>query len=341
MQIKATSIESFLKSPPAAIEGVLIFGRDQGLIRERSKALEAAILGQAPDPFRLVELAEGTVKDAPGALYDEAAAMSMMGGRKFIRLRTNADAAGSALKAYLELRESGGPRPDAFFVIEAGDLKASQALRKSAEGSPLVAALACYPDDASSLETLIDEMMRTARAVLNPDAKAALMERLGSDRGISRQEIDKLLTYCGAGGGTTVSINRDDVVDLVGDAAAADLDRLIDATFSGDPAVAARLSARLSATGMSPVRVLRAVAMHLDRLASLLTGGRGGFGYYQNDTARRHIARWPAHLVARAQGLALEAEIQCKTTGMPAEEICERLLVALARGAREQAPGRT
>jgi DNA polymerase III subunit delta len=244
------------------------------------------------------------------------------------------EAAGSALKAYLDEREAGAARPNAFFVIEAGDLKASQSLRKAAEGSALVGAIACYPDTEASLEGLVDEMLSAAGARIEPDAKAALMDRLGSDRGISRQEIDKLLTYCGATAATPATVRLGDVLELVGDSAAVDIERLIDAVFNGDQPGVARIGARLATAGTQPVRILRAVAVHLDRLTALESGGRGaGYGYYQNDSVRRHAARWSPHLIARAQSLVIGAEIRCKTTGLPAEEICERLMLALAKGA--------
>ncbi|HXZ68878.1 MAG TPA: DNA polymerase III subunit delta, partial [Alphaproteobacteria bacterium] len=124
MQIKRLAdIEGFLKAPPKNIEGVLIHGRDHGLVRERSKQLEASVLGAKPDPFQLVELSEAEAKDAPGALYAETASISMLGGRKFIRLRMSAEAAFGALDAYLAEREGGAARGDAFFVIEAGELR--------------------------------------------------------------------------------------------------------------------------------------------------------------------------------------------------------------------------
>ncbi|HXZ68371.1 MAG TPA: hypothetical protein VEH07_07275, partial [Alphaproteobacteria bacterium] len=91
---------------------------------------------------------------------------------------------------------------------------------------------------------------------------------------------------------------------------------------------------RLAAAGVHPVRILRALGLHFDRLASLELG-KGGYGYYQAEALKRHAARWPARNIARAQSLVLEAEMQCKTTGLPAEEISERTLLVLARGARE------
>ena len=142
MQIKRLGeIESFLRAPGKNIEGALIHGRDQGLVRERSKALEAAILGAKPDPFRLVELSEAEAKDAPGALYAEAASISMMGGRKFIRLRMSSDAATRTLEAYLTERASGAARPDAFFVIEAGELRTTAGVCRKAAAEPLPASV--------------------------------------------------------------------------------------------------------------------------------------------------------------------------------------------------------
>jgi len=335
MQIKRLGeIESFLRAPGKDLEGALFHGRDQGLVRERSKALETAILGPKPDPFQIVELSEPEVKDAPGALYAEAASISMMGGKKFIRLRMNSDAAASALEAYLAERESGGARPDAFFVIEAGELRATGALRKIAESAKSVAAIACYPDDDASLEQFVESALGAARAEISNEAKIALLERLGSDRGVSRQEIDKLLTYCGAGLGRPVKIERQDVLALVGDTGAAEVDSLIDAVLTGNVEAAVRQNGRLAASGVHPVRILRALGLHLERLAGLETG-KGSFGYYQAEALRRHASRWQARNLARAQSLVIDAEMQCKTTGLPAAQISERTLIALARGARE------
>ena len=338
MQIKRlTEIEGFLKAPPKTIEGALIHGRDHGLVRERSKQLEAAILGPKPDSFQLVELSEAEIKDAPGALYAEAASISMLGGRKFIRLRMNSDAAAAALEAYLAEREGGGARGDALFVIEAGELRTTSALRKTAESAASIAAIACYPDDEASLESLVEAVLGEAHAEISHEAKLALIERLGGDRGVSRQELDKLVLYCSTPGAGRTKIELDDVLALVGDTGAAEVDQLIDAVLSGQIETAARQNGRLAAAGVHPVRILRALGLHLDRLAAL-ESGKGGYGYYQAEALKRHAVRWPARNVARAQSLVLDAEMQCKTTGLPAEEISERTLLALARGARDAPP---
>jgi DNA polymerase-3 subunit delta len=332
MKLKGpSSVDVFVKKPTAGVEGALIYGRDPGLVRERSRSLELAVLGAKPDPFGLVEIAEPTLKDAPGALYAESAAISMLGGRKFIRIRTGADLAAGALEAYLGEREAGNPGGDGFFVIEAGDLRGTSALLKLAEASSLVAAIPCYPDNEASLEMLVETALREAKVSIEPDAKALLIDRLGSDRGVSRQELDKLLLYVGAGGAHKATIRAEDVSEIVGDASAADLDKLIDAVFSGDVKETARLSARVAAAGSSEITVLRAVSRHLDQLSSPGAARGGGGGPYW-ERMQRHQARWPANLIARAESIVLNAELLCKTTGLPAEEICERALLGLAQG---------
>jgi DNA polymerase-3 subunit delta len=335
MQIRSAGIDAFLRAPPLQVEIVLLYGRDAGLVRERSKSLEALVLGPGADPFRLVEMSELALKEDPGALYAEAAALAMMGGRKFIRVRIGAETATAALEAYVAARAGGAPRPDALIIIEAGELKATQKLRQLAESCAFAAALACYLDDAGSLEAFLEQRCAAAGARLTPEAKSLLLDRLGADRGTSRQELDKLLLYAGTNRESAVEIVAADVLAIVGDGAAAELDRLIEAVLSGDLAATARLAQRLRHTA-APVRLLRALSLQLDRIAAARSapGGRTS-GYYQARSAARHVGRWSPRLTARAQGLVLEAEISCKTTGYPAEAIVERTLLTIARGVRE------
>lgn len=333
MHINRQGIEAFLKAPPAEVEIVLLYGPDAGLVRERSQRLEAAVLGKSADPFRLAEISEGALRDDPGALYAEAAAVAMLGGRKFLRVRTATETAAAALEAYAGAREAGSPRPDALCVLEAGDLKPAQKLRKLAETLEFCAAIACYPDNEESLEALIDEAFKAAKAKIAPEARALLAERLGADRALSRQEIEKLLLYAGAYAGASPEVGSADVAAVVGDASGSDLDDLIEMVMAGNVSSSARLAERLRAQA-NPVRILRVLTMQLDRLAAARASGGRSFGYGGRDNPGRHLARWTPARLARAQTLVLEAEIDCKTTGLPAEEIAERTLLLLARAAR-------
>jgi len=45
------------------------------------------------------------------------------------------------------------------------------------------------------------------------------------------------------------------------------------------------------------------------------------------------LRRWSPDTLGKALDLLLEAEIDCKTTGLPAAEICGRAVMSLARAA--------
>ena len=76
MKLTGTRLASFLRCPDPNIFAALIYGPDQGLIRERAQALAATVTGDPSDPFRNVELAPNVLRSEPSRLLDEAAAFS-------------------------------------------------------------------------------------------------------------------------------------------------------------------------------------------------------------------------------------------------------------------------
>src|SRR5437868_15407530 len=76
----------------AKLRLVLFFGPDSGLAHERAKALVARVAGDARDPFRVSEFAAAALKDEPSRLMDEAASLSLTGGRRAVWLREAGDA---------------------------------------------------------------------------------------------------------------------------------------------------------------------------------------------------------------------------------------------------------
>ena len=50
---------------------------------------------------------------------------------------------------------------------------------------------------------------------------------------------------------------------------------------------------------------------------------------------RQQLQRWSKNKIAHAIELVTEAELDCKTTGLPAEAICGRALLRIAQAARK------
>ena len=181
MEIKPFQAERFIAKPPADMTAVLVFGPDQGMVHERANMLAKSIVPDLSDPFRVSELEEARIASDPACLWDEAAAISMFGGRRVIRIR----AAGNAL-AQLMGRFLADPAGDALIIIEAGDLQKGSALRQLFAKSDRAAAIPCYGDTPESLETLVLNSLGREGVSIEPDALSMLVLRLGSDRGITR-----------------------------------------------------------------------------------------------------------------------------------------------------------
>lgn len=337
MKLSGAKAESFLKAPDAAMRAILVFGPDNGLVRERVTRLIKGVVPDVNDPFRVAELSPAILKDDPARLADEAAAMALTGGRRVVVVRDAGDTVSSLFQGFLT-----NPMGDALIVVEAGELGPRSSLRKLFEGADNAAALASYGDEGGSLAHVIQEELKAAGLTPEQDTLAFLMENLGGDRRLTRAELQKLALYMGAPG----RVRLEDALACIGDTASLSMDDLALATADGDHATAQRVLDRLFREGTHAVAVLRALSRHFQRLhfaAGLMAQGKSADAamgslkppviFKAADRFRRQLGRWPADRVGRALEVLIETEAECKTTGMPAEELCSRAVMQLARAA--------
>lgn len=346
MKISAGSVESFIRRPDQTVRAILVYGPDDGLVRERADRLVAGAVGAPDDPFLVAELSAEAVAEDPARLFDEASALSLTGGRRAIRIRDTGAGASAAVTKALAGFLADPPPGDTLVVAQAGNLGPRIALRKAFEESKTGAALPCYADDAGALDRLIDDVLTADNIRIAPDARACLAASLGVDRGVTRAELEKLALYAGPGG----RLGVEDVEACVGDNALRSLDSIVLAAGDGDRAALDReLSASL-AEGANPVAILRATARHLLRLhwiAGRLEAGERGRKAAQGlqppifpmhvDRIVAQAGRWRRSALGRALALVLEAERQCKRTGIPAEAVCGRTLLQIAALGRRRA----
>jgi DNA polymerase-3 subunit delta len=350
--LKAAQLESFLNKPDSTIRAALIYGPDYGLVQERSKALAAAA-GDPTDPFAFIVFKPETLQSDPARLADEAAALTFSGRRRVIRVREAGDALTRVFGSWLDE----GPG-DAFVIVEAGDLGKRSTLRAAFEKSRRAVAIPCYPDSGAVKRRFIEETLSAAGLSAEPDALVFIEESLGADHGVTRSELDKLITYMSEAGGEAGAsragrVRLPDVQACIGESTATSLDAVCEAVCLGDLAGLDRIFQRLvSEGGQAPVSVLRALARHLQRLwlaAGLTAAGQTSDQvmaqlkppvFQRNrESFRRQMALWPAERVGPAIVILTEAELDCKTTGMPDQALCERALMRIAHAAAGSAPG--
>ncbi len=338
MRLAAARVEAFLHRPDPDTSAVLLYGPDAGLIRERAETVARAICPDLRDPFRVADIAAASLAGDPARLADEVAQISLMGGRRVIRLREAGDGLAALFARFLA-----DPVGDGLVVAEAGDLPGRSALRRAFDESPRAAAIGCYPDSARDLALVIRDAFAAHRIGASRDALDFLVEHLGGDRLLTRAELEKLTLYAGDGG----HIELDDARAAIADSAALSLDDAILAAAEGDAAALDRALARVFQEGESPVSVIRALLRHLQRLHLLaariaagasieaaIRAARPPIFFKQQDGYRRQLGRWSEARLRRALDRIAEAEFRMKLTGLPAETICRAALFALAREAR-------
>lgn len=337
MKLDTRSIAGFLKRPDPGARAILLYGPDAGLIKERAQALARTVVEDLSDPFRVVDLSGDTISDDPARLADEAAAIAMTGGRRVVRVRDAGNDTAVAFESFLD-----HPMGDALIVVEGGELDGRSALRKLFEKAANAAAIPCYRDEGRDLAAVVRETLQRGKVKAEDDAIAWLVDRLGGDRLVTRGEIEKLALYVGEGNVATL----DDARALVGDSAEIGFDDLANATAGGDVAALERARAKLDAEGIPAIAQLRAVQRHFTRLhlcAGMIAGGRDEKSammalrppvFWKEEAAfRGQLRRWTADRLGRALGRLLDAELQCKSPGTPAELIAARCLMALATAA--------
>jgi DNA polymerase-3 subunit delta len=332
VKLPPARVQAFLRDP-GTCRAVLLYGDDAGMIRERAEALVRAVAGSLDDPFLVTELAREDIRRLP----DEAAGLSLLGGRRVVRLREATDAAAEPVATLLK---SAAP---ALVVLEGGALPARSKLRTLLDAAPDGATIACYPEEGRALVDTIRATLKAVSVNIAPDALSWLAQHLGADRLSTRGELEKLALYVGTGN----TVDLDAAMTCVGDLAGLSLDDALFAATTGDVATADRALELAVAEGAAPVQILRAALGHLQKLhrARLAMDEQGLNAadatktvrppiFYQKVSAfSRSLSLWPALTLTAALASLAEAERNCKRTGWPDQVLSRNTILTLARRA--------
>jgi len=336
--LKGSAVASFIRSPPASTAAVLIHGTDTGRVHEVAAEIVRASAGSLDDPFLIVRLSDSSLLADPSLLVDEARSLSLIGGRRIVWVAPAGRGFQAAMEAYLTDR--GG---DALIIAEAQALPKSSKLRSMCEPSKFVTVIACFEDSTEDLRALVSRAASEAKFGITDDVLELIVDRIGSDRALSRREIEKLLLYCHG----KASIEPEDVEAACGDVSASSLDALLDAAFGGDLAECCRRLAQLEESGMSPAGVLTGTGNHLARLQELrseidrgrprdtvVRNARPPVHFNRQPGMMRQLVLWSGAALDEAQGTVLEATALTRQFATLDHAITERALLSLARRAQ-------
>ncbi|HEY7978673.1 MAG TPA: DNA polymerase III subunit delta [Rhizomicrobium sp.] len=338
MIVKTGDADRFAAKPPATLKAALFYGPDQGLVHERAEKMAKSIVDDLSDPFRVIDFEESVLTSDGAKLFDEAAAISMLGGRRVIRIRTGANALAKLFESFLD--DAVG---DALVVVEGGDLAKNASLRKIFEDADNAAAIACYGDTAQNLSGVVREALKAEGLTISTEALDDAVSRLGSDRGVTRRELEKLALY--AHGKKNVGI--EDVRAVMGDEAEVRVDEICDAAGEGDLKRLNLALERVWGEDISAIAVVRAVMGHFQKLLQVKVAGERGenadaamrkiwppIHFSRTSSFKMQATRWSEGKLSDALDLLLDTEALCKTTAVPNEAVLGRALFNIAAMAR-------
>ena len=335
--ISSAAADGFIAREAERYPFYLVYGPDEGLTHERSRAIARKVLGGDENPLSLLRLDGDLIAREPGALADEARAISMFGGHRVIWI----DAQKQDLLRPLSPLIAKPPQ-NCTIIVRAAQLKKDNALRQAFEKMTNGASIECYSDEQASLARLLDNEVQAAGIAIAPDARTALMALLGADRETTRGEIAKLMLY--ALGRPRIEV--EDLEAIVSGAAPSKLEQVIDRSLSGDLRGAAASAAQffneggegeqLMARLIAQLMLLHRLRLEMDRSQPPDASRLPSFVKLP-PSARRTLSRqsdaWTSEAIARRLPAIQAASASVRARPHLARLLATRILWALAQSA--------
>ncbi len=332
--IKSHQADSFVKDPQKTIFAYLIYGTDEGRISENAALIARNWSEKFGDGGEILHLDDRALADNPDLLSLEMRSTPMFGGCNVIRISLGPRVKPALVKELVDLQ------PQNLLIIEAGNLKPSSPVRKLFETSKHAAALACFPDENRDIARLIEEELTAKNISVSPEAQKLLISSLGSDRGVSRQELIKLALYAK----DKQQIDPEDIEAIIGDSSQLAYDQLISLILSGNGSKALDKLDRLLASGQSSAGLTTMLGRHLLRLykvrtlmdagqnaASALSSLRPPVHFKQKDIMQAEASRLPLKTLQKAIHIVQETVSRARQQSHMELTGTERMIIILSQ----------
>jgi len=338
MKVAPRQIQSFLSAVPSPIRAVLMHGSDVGLISERARKIASHFSADLDDVFSVTRLDGETLSSDPAALGDAAEALAMTADCRLVMVRGRGGEMLESCK--LALRRN---LDNAFIIVEATETTTRHALVKLFETTDHAASLGCYPDEARDIGVVLGEVLAQDSITITEDARAAVIMRLGSDRGATRREIEKLALLAGPGG----SLSFEDVSIALGDSGTLAISDIAMAAADGKIDMLEHAIDKAWSEQQASVTVLRGSQTYFRQLLQAARAMRNGGSAQQavkslrppvhfrlQDKLASQLRHWSPDALMDAVNRLQDAELAVKTGGANDTAICAQTLLGLCLRAR-------
>lgn len=315
----------------------LLYGPDEAGSVALARRLERAMGADA----ERVDLESTELKSDPSRLSDEAASISLFGGKRWIRIQPASDDIVTAVQGLLDASVAGNP-----VVAIAGALRPTSALIKLVLASKTAFAHQSYEPKAAALLQIADTLGREAGLRLSRDLCRTLPAACSNDRAVMAQEIEKLALYLDAAPDRPAEASVEDYAAVSAENIEGELSRAVDGVMSGHPDRAATELAKLAQGGLSGIPVLRALFKRTALLAALrkevdagrqpadVVEARGKAIFWKEKPAiTDQTGRWTSDRLATLADRILKTERALKSSGSAGEILADAELITVSRAA--------
>ena len=343
MKITGARAARFLQKPPDDLIGVLLFGPDRGLVRERGAALAKYFITDPDDAFAVTQLTADDLTGDTARLADEMSALSLLGDARLVRLRLEHERAAAAIAKIIKELDARPERAEAKLIIEAGDMTTRSAIRKACDAAGHFASVGCYTDSAADVANMVRSTLSESGIKIDADALSLWVPLLEGDRGLTRGEIEKMAVYKGYGSEPNTVVTIADIKAVAAGGQTASIDDIINFTMGGKVDDADVMFRRAVAGKINTVVILFSLQRHISRLLEAqgkMARGESAdgavrslrppvFGMAQRSFTQQ-LRLWPESALQRALSQSLDVEKTVKTAASPADALVGRLILALS-----------
>ncbi len=320
----------------------LLYGPDEAGSQALAKRLERAMGPQA----ERIDLDAPTLREDPARLSDEAAAFSMFGDKRWIRVNGIGDDCLPALNALLDAEAAGNP-----VIAVAGALKPTSKLAKLALDHKGILACISYQPDGREAEQIAIGIARDGGLRLSSDLARRIVDLSGGDRALMAGEIEKLILYLDAAPDRPTEATVEALDALSADNPETEVGPLVNAVLGGDLRAMHRELTALAQAGAAMAAVIRPLLTRAMLLATIRDAfdasgrletavdqaGRAVF-WKEKGLVTRQVRLWDAPGIARVIQRLLAAERSSRGGRGLGDLMVRHELLAIARqAARERA----
>lgn len=334
---KRPEIERAVDRPDPATRFYLFHGPDDA----GSRALADRLARALGEDVERIDLEGAQLAKDPALLADEAAAQSLFGGARWIRVRASGDEVTAAAEALLELPQPGNP-----VAILAGALKPTSRLLKVALAAPNVLAFASYAPEGVEADRVAMAAAQELGLRIQPDVARQLAETTGGDRAVIQRELEKIADYLDADRANPREVDFDTLAAIGAGSPEADPNTLIDAALLGQAGDAAAELQSMGADGVDGIPLVRAAfrrALQLAQFraeadargsidAAMASAGKALF-WKEKPIIEAELRRWSPADLARLIDRLTDVQAGLVRPGNPGTVLAAAEFLAIARAA--------